>query len=146
MEQLRKRYAALYPVEGARKIELENVERQLNIKLPDDFRNIARFYSGGLLGGISHFSISDKATPNITGETLRLRQQIDLPHEYVVLAEPPSSLIIMNTAGTPALIWTDASDADNLGKRVFATPPDEWTTYWDFFEALLDEEEEERGL
>ena len=146
MEQLRKRYGALDPVEGTSEMDLENVERQLDVKLPDDFKEIARFYSGGLLDGISHFPITDETEPNITGETLKLRQQTGLPHKYVVLAEPPSSLIVMDTAGPPAVLWVDATDAEYLGKRALATPPDQWTTYREFFEALLDEEEEERGL
>ncbi|WP_424236963.1 SMI1/KNR4 family protein [Bhargavaea ginsengi] len=146
MEQLIKRYRALYPLEGTSGIELKNIENNLDIKLPDDFKEIAQFYSGGLLGGISHFSISDEDDPTIAGETLRLRQQIGLPRKYVVLAEPPSSLIVMDTAGTPAVIWVDATDAEHLGKRALAIPPDEWATYRDFFEALLDEEEEEREV
>lgn len=146
MEQLIKRYRTLYPLEGTSGIKLMNIENKLDMKLHDDFKEIAQFYSGGLLGGISHFSISDKAEPNITRETLRLRQQSDLPHEYVVLAEPPSSLIVMNTAGTPAVLWVDATDAEHLGKRALVTPPDEWATYRDFFESLLDEEEEERDV
>jgi hypothetical protein len=146
MEQLTKRYRALYPLEGTSAIELKIIENKLDIKLPDDFKEIAQFYSGGLLGGISHFSISDEADPTITGETLRLRQQIGLLHKYVVLAEPPSSLIVMDTAGTPAVLWVDATDAEHLGKRALATPPDEWASYRDFFESLLDEEEEEREV
>ncbi|WP_368087052.1 hypothetical protein [Bacillus sp. 71mf] len=36
------------------------IEEKLNIKLPEDFCEIATFFSGGYLGGISNYSFSNQ--------------------------------------------------------------------------------------
>ena len=61
-----------------------------------------------------------------------------------MLAEPPEILIVMDTAGTPEVIWLDAMDVNNLADRALASPPDVWETYGEFFEELLTDEDEER--
>ncbi|EMR06532.1 hypothetical protein C772_01427 [Bhargavaea cecembensis DSE10] len=141
MQQLKPRYTKLYPNEGTIRRKLEETERVLGIWFPVTFMETSSFYSGGLLGGISHFSIPDDREPNIKGETLRLRESIGLPSRFVVLAEPPGSLIVMDTTGTPEVIWLDATDVNNLADRALASPPDVWETYGEFFEELLAEEE-----
>ncbi|KZE38945.1 hypothetical protein AV656_08580 [Bhargavaea cecembensis] len=144
MDPLKQRYINLYPDEGTSDRELEEIEKTLNIRLPITFREISAYYNGGLLGGISHFSIPDDRKPNVKDETLRLRKTVGLPSRFVVLAEPPESLIVMDTSGTPEVIWLDAMDVTNLAGRTFTSPPDVWETYGEFFETLLAEEEEER--
>lgn len=144
MDQLKRRYTTHYPGEGTTEKQLDEIEKALGIRLPKSFREISAFYSGGLLGGISHFAIPDDWEPNIKQETLRLRESTGLPSRFVVLAEPPESLIIMDTSGNPEVIWMDAADAANWADRALASPVDAWETYGAFFEELLAEEEEER--
>jgi hypothetical protein len=102
-----------------------------------------------MLGGISHHAIarSSPAT-NVVEETARLRNAIDLPRSVIVLAEPPESLIVMDTAaskGSPAVMWIDANDATRLGSLQSLHQPQVWTSYAGFFEFLLGREEEERA-
>jgi len=80
-----------------------------------------------------------------TETTIRLRQAIDLDESFVVLAEPPASIIVLKTRPVPKVIWCDATDAENLNDGNFNTTPDTWASYGDFFNFLLDREDEERN-
>lgn len=83
VDDIRERYNQLYPEDGVMENTLERIEDILQLKLPTDFRNIAKFYSGGLLGGISCFAFThEHITPNIVDETLRLRTSINLPSNF----------------------------------------------------------------
>lgn len=143
MNQLRQRYTLHYPDEGIAEKQLDEIEKALDIRLPVSFREISAFYRGGLLGGISHFSIQNDRKPNVKDETLRLRESVGLPSHFVVLAEPPD---VLDTSGTPEVIWLDAMDVSNLADRTFISPPDVWESYGEFFGTLLAEEEEERDI
>jgi hypothetical protein len=146
IQELKKRYENLFPIEGVEDHILVKIEKMLNIELPDDFRKIASFYSGGLLGGISHFAIAfEGITPNIVEETARLRAAINLPSRFMVLAEPSESLIVMDTKAKnkSSVIWCDATDVIRLDDTSFISTPETWDTYSEFFATLLEDEEGE---
>ncbi|WP_346397695.1 SMI1/KNR4 family protein [Pseudomonas syringae] len=112
IESLKEKYKAYYDLDSGSKETLESIEKELAIKLPLDFKQIAMFYNGGLLGGISHHAISSDTNPlNIVDETLRLRKSINLADDYIVLAEPAESIIVLDVSSVPAVIWCDAIDA-----------------------------------
>lgn len=118
--------------------------RNEQLQLPEDFKEIALFYSGELIGGLSLFSY-DKDTPNIIEETLRLRQEIQFPQAFLFLAEPAESIIVLDTVNTPCIIWCDSIDVHQLHDRSFQSAPDTWNTFSDFFDYLLIQEQEERA-
>lgn len=142
---VRERYERLYSDKGIDHEQLDSIKQLLNVTLPADFSEIAMFFSGGYLGGISNYSFlaCDKST-NIIHETLRLREAIKLPERFIVLAEPPESLVVMDTSATPAIIWLDAIEVSKLENKSFEVQPDEWATYLEYFSELLEEEEELR--
>lgn len=144
---MKKRYIALYSEDGINNRELVEIEKMLEVELPDSFCEISTFFSGGYLGSISNYSFSNVDNSlNIIDETIRLRETINLPTRFVVLAEPPESLIVMDTKNNPSIIWFDAVEITELDKKSFTSQPDEWEDYVDYFNALLEEEEEEQGL
>ena len=146
ISELESRYVALYGKEPCGIGVIGDIERELGVRLPADFKLIAGFYSGGLLGGVSHHEIASVgAATNIVRETLRLRGSIALSDSYVVLAEPSGSVIFLDVSGRPAVIWCDAVEVESLSARNFINQPDVWGSYSDFFAYLLDEEEGERG-
>ncbi len=143
---LRQRYAALFGVEPSKDGAIADLESSLGITLPDDVKAISQFYSGGIVGGISHnaFDGSGRAA-NIVKETLRLRAAIELPNRFIVLAEPSESLIVRDVE-SGVVTWCDHSDVPRLEDRSqMLGQPNVWTSYAEFFEFLLDEEDEERG-
>ncbi|EPM67874.1 hypothetical protein A584_20098 [Pseudomonas syringae pv. theae ICMP 3923] len=139
---LKEKYKSHYDLESGSKEAIESLEKKLKIKLPLDFKKIAIFYNGGLLGGVSHHAISSEKNPlNIVDETRRLRKAINLAAEFIVLAEPPESIIALDISSAPAVIWCDAIDAENLNTKKFSTQPDYWESYASFFSYLLEREE-----
>jgi hypothetical protein len=149
-DSLISRYSRLFGVEPAITAELSMIEETLGVSLPSDFRNISTFYRGGILGGISHHAISCHGPgTNIMAETQRLRASAELPHSYVVLAEPPGSLILMNTTGlahSPTVIWCDGGDVSLLPDVRKMHGPHFWNSYSDFFRFLLESEEQQHDF
>ncbi|MBF7142724.1 MULTISPECIES: SMI1/KNR4 family protein [Pseudomonas] len=144
MEELKSRYLSLYGNEGCTQNTLLSIESALGLELPHDFKSIAEFYSGGSLGGISHHEIAAAgAATNVVDETLRIRNAVGLRKGLVVLAEPPVSIIVLDVFNTPAVIWCDAVEVENLNSMRFHNAPDLWDRYSDFFAYLLDRESEE---
>jgi hypothetical protein len=146
---LRNRYVSIFGSEPAEKGELDLMEKKLGVRFPEDFKEVSTFYSGGILGGISHNAFAARGPANnITDETKRLRDTAGLPDSFVVLAEPPASLIVMNTnleGGSPVVVWCDAFDVSRLGTLQEMHDPQTWGSYAEFFKFLLDMEEEERA-
>lgn len=144
VNELKERFLQLQEQDGIDNLELDEIEKKLDVKLPEDFREIAMFYSGGYLGGISNYSFSDKdGSSNVIEETNRLRKNINLPLRFIVLAEPPESIIVMDTENTPAIIWCDSIEVSKLEDKSFISKPDEWKGYLEYFNQLIEYEEDE---
>lgn len=145
IKDLRKRYLSIMKQDGINEIQLKDIEKTLNIILPKDFKEIAAFYSGGSLGVVDNYSfIKIYEGHNIIDETLRLRKTIDLSPNFIVLAEPPESIIVMDLEVKPSIIWCDATDISNINKRSFCNEPNVWEDYSEYFNELLSDEEEDK--
>lgn len=144
MNILRNKYRTLYDIDGISKEYLDRIEQELQIKLPNDFREISSFYSGGDVGGIDIHSFILSDPTNFIGETLRIREAVGLPNRFVVIAEQAESIIVMDTENKPSIIWLDSVEVTKLEKQDFISKPDVWQDFSDFLNYLLDEEEEER--
>jgi hypothetical protein len=148
VEDLRKRYISLFESEPTDKDTPARIESRLGVVLPDDFKAIATFYSGGMVGGISHHALEISGpADNIVAETEKLRTAVALPHTMVVLAEPAESLVVLNTSPDPdgaAVIWLDATDVRRLNNVGSLNNPQLWPSYSDFFKFLLEQEQDER--
>lgn len=141
--ELRRRYLKVGKEDGINKQDLEYIENILELILPDDFKNISKFYNGGCLGIIDNYCFKRGEGNNIMEETRRLRDAINLPKNFIVLAEPPESIIVMDVVHKPSIIWCDATDVYNLQEKTFVSVPDVWQDYSDFFCKLLSDEEED---
>lgn len=144
IKELEERYLNLQQSDGINNEALSEIEKVLKIKLPSDFCEISSFYSGGYLGGISNYSFSNNdGSANIIEETIRLRETINLPLRYIVLAEPPESIIVMDTENTPSIIWCDAVEVTKLNDKSFISKPNEWNSYTEYFAQLIEDEEDD---
>ncbi|UFH51178.1 SMI1/KNR4 family protein [Pseudomonas sp. KNUC1026] len=144
IDELKGNYLSKYGAEPCSEAEFKRIESALSVKLPDDFKRISMFYSGGLLGGISHHEIASKGeAATIVEETLRIRAAIGIDRRFVVLAEPSGSVIVLNVSGKPSVVWCDAVDARNINSFDFSAQPDVWDSYAAFFSYLLEKEESE---
>ncbi|GAB0171108.1 SMI1/KNR4 family protein [Lysinibacillus sp. CTST325] len=145
INELRHKYISLYDdVDGISKNYLDKIEQNLQVKLPNDFREISSYYSGGDIGGENIHSYVFSDPTNLIGETLRIREAVGLPNRFVVIAELDMSIIVMDTEDKPSIIWLDSVEITKLEKQDFISKPDVWEDFSDFFNCLLDVEEEER--
>ncbi len=146
LASLRQRYVALFGKEPSPAGAIADLESSLDVGLPHDLKAIAEFYSGGMLGGISHNAFAaGVAATNVAEETLRLRAAIDLPHRFIGLAEPAESLVVLDI-DSGVVTWCDNFDVSRLDdSSKMIGKPSTWPSYAAFFEYLLDEEGEERG-
>lgn len=140
IEKIKSIYLEQYPEDGLREEEVKLIESTLNIKLPNDFRLISKFFSGGDVGIIDFFDFKRNNPINIIDETLRLRETIDLPFNFLVLAEPEESIVILDLNVKPSVIWCDAVEVDKIIERNFDNPPDVWECFSDLFYDMLNED------
>ena len=146
IENLLKEYKNLMggdAFEGCTLDDLENVEKLLHVKLPEDFKKISLEYTIDYIGGIPNYQIArGVSTLNIVDETLRVRKTIGLPYEFVFLSELDSSVILLNTERIPAVIWVDSVAIGRLDS-LEQTEYDSWDTYQDYFEFLIQTEKDD---
>ncbi|QQP15016.1 SMI1/KNR4 family protein [Lysinibacillus agricola] len=138
------KYRVLYDIDGISNDYLDKIEYDLQIKLPNDFREVSSFYSGGDVGGKNIHSFLFSDSTNLIGETLRIREAVGLPSRFVVIAEQDESIIVMDTENKPSIIWLDSVEITKLEEQDFISEPDVWENFSDFFNHILDDEEEER--
>ena len=133
-------------LEGCTHDDLHKVELYLDITLPDDFKEISLLYTIDYFGGMPNYQVvRGSNTLNLIDETLRIRNAIGLPHEYVFLGELDSSAILLNTVKQPHVIWVDSIAIERLN-QLESHEYDAWENYQDYFEYLLQEEVSERNL
>lgn len=148
--RLRQRYERLFGSEGVEAGECDAIEKILELRLPKPLREIAGFYGGGLLGGVSHHAIARHGpADNIVDETLRLRGSVSLPGDLIVLAEPPAGLIVLQAESdlcAAPVIWCSTQDVAKLASREPPSDSESWPDYAAFFGYLLALEEDEQGV
>ena len=64
-----------------------------------------------------------------------------MPKNFIVLAEPPESIILMDVEHKPSIIWCDAFDIYNLETKKYTNKPCIWEDYSDFLGELISDEE-----
>lgn len=142
IEQLKHICHAIFGDNSTTPENLQKIEHILAIQLPDDFKTIATFYSGNGLSLVNDFAITHEQdiTPNIVQETLKLRKSAKLANNFILLAKPSESTILLDTKNSPHIIWCNIKDLPNLATKNFKTNPYTRETYTDFFEQMLREE------
>lgn len=138
--ELKMKYLEIFPEDSLNQDELNAIEKRLGITLPSDFKEISEYFSGGSVGIIEFYDFKDNNDINIVDETLRLRESIQLPEQYIVLAEPPESVVLMDIRNIPAIIWCDCIDIENINGNNYLRQPDTWESFSDFFYDMLMEE------
>lgn len=149
IENLSKRYCAIFGSEPVDKAEIHKIESSLGLLLPDDFNEISNFYSGGLLGNVSFFTIN--ADPyddfGLVNRTLYYRTcDLKLPHKYVALSENEVSFVVLETQENvhrnARVIECSISDAYCLSSGLqMQDDPTIYDNFSIYFESLLKKEE-----
>ncbi|NWB95770.1 hypothetical protein HX882_07715 [Pseudomonas gingeri] len=144
LNDIQTRYEVLNGVRPVDGEYLRQLQVALKILLPDDFIQASCFFDGSGVAVLPVHAIDWQPEMNVFSETTRLREKISLPNHFLVLGEPPASLLVMDCNEGGAVIWCDATDAPRLGKERLMSPPKVWRNYTEFLEYLIDEEELDR--
>lgn len=132
--ELKQSYLKLKDENGISENDIRNIEEKLNVHLPYDFKNIATYFRGGILGTLDTYDFID----SIIDETLKMRKDLTISHQYIVLAQDDESVLLLDTVQYPGIIWCDLDDIMNLCSNKFMKQPDIWGSYSDFFHEMMD--------
>lgn len=128
--------------------EINNIEKELEICLPNDFKQLCSKYSYEYFGNFSYYNFLPDTKYSVKNETLDFRSYLKLPHDYIVLAQGDVDILLLKTPTSDNIsfvIWCDHEDLDNICKGgSFQYNPTIFPSFADFFEFLLDEEEKAR--
>src|SRR5262245_52593335 len=136
MSDLKQRYERL---NGSRPVEkrlVDRLEKDLGLSFPSEFREVTGFFDGSGFSVFPLHAIGTNVRTNILSETLRLRDKIALPRRFVVLGEPPESLLLLD-CDKGEVLWCDAIDASRIGEGSVNKAPDRWPSFGTFFDHLL---------
>jgi hypothetical protein len=134
----------------------ECVKNKLNIILPLDLKKISSVvsYEGSNFMEFLQFDALPDANYGVISCNLELRKEYaeqsngksDMSH-ILVLADDDGGSVFMITQDSPEkptpVIWCDAGDMYHYSiDGLFPHPRDEWPSFTDFFEYLVEKEEE----
>jgi hypothetical protein len=111
------------------------LESQLCINLPMDFQSIAKFFSGGMLGGFALHQLYNKSDNQIVADTVMLRG-FGNPFEVIVLANDECGMLYLKTDNTiPAVFHTGRMPLPDaiLNGEVYQS----WNSFSEFFRDML---------
>lgn len=148
MNQLQARFNLYYPDNiGLADDEINQIEKNLSLAFPEDFKEICRFYTGEMLGSHSLLNFQTIGNYSIEEETLALRKAINLPHDFLVLYCEYGMIYMDCNPQSPKyghVMYVGNEDAQCLGDGIKPEYYWDYPTFTDFFSYLLDEEEKER--
>jgi hypothetical protein len=147
-----KRYSNLYKGRALSEKSINLIEKKLKIILPNDFKEISKVFDAyEILGGHALYSFNPSVKNyNIVDKTIYYRNSnLYLPTKYIALEETEVNFTVLETHQdanmNTRVICCSIEDIYNLanGKPLLYNPL-VFPTFLDFFEYLLDQEEEER--
>lgn len=144
--EIRDRYINKYGLRPAKTNFICDIEEKLSIKLPFEFKEILKYFDGYDIEYYYLFAFDcEISDTNVYSETLRLRNVINLPKNWLFISEPPESAIFMDCSKSDfgEIIWIDSHDVYNLENQNFVSKVDRWASFTEFLKFILDKQEEE---
>ena len=146
LSRIVERYTRIYKAEPEKNGSFDAIEAELDVRLPQDMREIGSFYSGGIVGPIEHLSFRRGKGANVLDVTASYRDKLGLPDGYVILSAPPGSIIVLETdraqPDASRVLWLDDEDAFRLARNEpMQYEVTEFPDYATFFEFMVAEAE-----
>ena len=146
---LEKKYKRLFlHSRGLNEEEICELENDLYITFPKDYKKILQFCSGGKIGKTRFFNFQKNGTYSVFYNTKLLREEINFPKSLLVLyceygvkymdCDP-------NSLKYGHVMYIGTEDAQCLGDGIEPEYYFDFPSFTDFFEYLLDEEEKLRA-
>ncbi|MBP9828839.1 MAG: SMI1/KNR4 family protein [Proteobacteria bacterium] len=123
--------------------EIQNVEKILGLKLPQDFIEINKVCSYEYSNVFSFLNFSGTG---VTEGTLGLWSYFQCPHEFIILYDDGSGVILMDTKNSSSVTYASIEDTENIVfRKKLNYQHSFFSTFADFYVYLLDEEEKKRA-
>lgn len=127
--------------------EIDTVASELKVVFSEDFYEINKKFRFDNLH-FDFFCFYLKTCNQVVEETRKFRQTIHIPHRYVVLGDMGDAGAIFietqdSSKKSSPVIYCDQMDVDNLiEEKPLQFNPLLWPSFTDFFEYLVEQEEE----
>ena len=123
---------------------ITKIEAELEISFPLDFKQLCEIYRYDCIGSFNYYNFEGLGDYSVVVQTKSWRESINLPLNYLVLSDDGTSALLMKIENDNAnVIHCALEDVLNLcAGRPMEYDPIIFETFADFFEFLLDEEEE----
>lgn len=134
--------------------DFENISKNLNIVLPQDFVKINKMFRCDSFSMQEFLDFCEttkdwgiiKSNQELRSEFAKYSNGKSKMSNILVLADDDGGSVLMITQDSPEkpapIIWCDAGDMYNYSiNGVFGHAHDEWPSFTDFFEYLIEEEE-----
>lgn len=124
---------------------IRKVESELHLKLSQDFKILCKFYRYDTFLFFDFYNLTSEG--GVIGTTKAWRENINLPHNYLVLSDDGTSSVLMKIEDDKSsVIWCSLEDVLNICDNLpMQYNPTIFPTFADFYSFLLDEEEKIRA-
>jgi len=126
--------------------EIQNTEKALNIVLANDFKKLCFIHRYDYIANFAFYNFRINAKFSVISETKGWRESVNLPHNYLVLSDDGTSVILMKVEGEEecSVIWCALEDVLNIcDGSPMEYNPTIFSSFTDFYEFLLHEEEKD---
>lgn len=143
---MKKRINNFFGNHPIRNEEIQRVEKNLDVALPQDFIDLNKISSYECSNLVGFFNFGDEGPDSVIAATLGLRESYSDCTKYLALYLDDAGIILMNIEDMNAsVIWCSIYDLDNLfNQKEMCYKYRLFNSFADFFAYLLDEEEKKR--
>lgn len=142
LNQLKERAKANFGKHPLTDEEIQNVEQRLEIKLPQDFIELNKVCSYEYSNIFSFLNFSGTG---VTEGTLGLWSYFKCPHEFIILYDDGTGVILLDVKGNSGVIYASIEDTENIVFREKLNYKHSFfPTFSDFYSYLLDEAEKKQ--
>jgi hypothetical protein len=127
-------------------VDYKRVESELDIKLPETFKELNAVCSYEYCKFVSFFNFGSNLTESVIAATLGVRDRFANSDNNIVLYLDEAGIILLDaTSIEGTVIWCSIYDLENyFSKEKMQYEYKIFPTFSDFFQFLLDEEEKSR--
>jgi hypothetical protein len=142
-EQLKERIKKTFGEHPLKDDEISNVEDALSVKLPQDFIEINKVCSYEYSNVLSFLNFGGTG---VIENTLGVWSYFNCPHEFIMLYDDGSGVILMDVKNNTGVIYASIEDTESIVfRKELSYKHDLFPTFSDFFLYLLDEEEKRKS-
>jgi hypothetical protein len=127
--------------------DIKNLQNKLSISFSKEFYDLSNLGDFEYTNIFNIYNLNLDTDYSVIGETTRLRKECNLPHDTLYLSEDDASVLLMKCLGDhEEIYWIAIEDFERYcNGEPLLYDATIFKTFSEFFEYLLDKEEESRA-